>query len=124
MVLRNLCTICQKSFATVSDLDQHSAVHKYKVTPEGSRPELLSPGQSKVTRARVSLTCRLSDQVTTLICADCDMCSEDCDHSDHGIMLRHDSIAQHVANTGHKRCRVAAEIRHDTDCKVCNIVIN
>ena len=119
MLLRNLCTICQKTFATVSDLEQHSAVHKYKVTPEGSKPELLSPGQTK-TRARMSLASRLSEAVTTIICADCDLCSEDCDHSDHGIMLRRDSIAHHVANTGHKRCRVATEIRPDTDCKVGN----
>ena len=33
-------------------------------------------------------------------------------------MLRQDSLADHVARTGHHRCRVAKEIRPETDCKV------
>ena len=33
-------------------------------------------------------------------------------------MLRRDSIMQHVARTGHMRCRAAGEIRPETDCKV------
>ena len=108
---KNFCTICKKSFATVSDLDQHSAIHKVKVKEEPVvKTEVLSPRHRKLPR-----------NVTTIICADCDACSEDCDHSDHGIMLRRDSIAEHVARTGHQRCRVAGEIRPETDCKVTNI---
>ena len=33
-------------------------------------------------------------------------------------MLRQDSLADHVARTGHQRCRVARELRPETDCKV------
>ena len=53
--------------------------------------------------------------------ADCDGCSEECDHSWHGIMLRQDSLADHVQRTGHQRCRVAKEIRPETDCKVARM---
>ena len=109
MILKNLCTICQKSFATVSDLDQHCAVHKMKTESPTVKTE--SPRQRRP-------ALRLSSEVTSIICADCDMCSADCDHSDHGIMLRQESVAGHVARTGHHRVRPAAEIRPDTDCKV------
>ena len=61
---------------------------------------------------------KLSNNVTTLICPDCDGCSEECDHKDHGIMLRQDSISDHMARTGHRRCRVAREIKPEIDCRV------
>ena len=131
----NFCTICKKRFATVSDLDQHSVIHKIKTEPDPSpsssgiktetcpmtshqppdsgSPLMMRPGQLMSPRLR-----NLPRGVTTLICPDCDGCSEDCDHSDHGIMLRRDSIAEHVARTGHRRCRAAAEIRPETECKV------
>ena len=124
----NFCTICKKRFATVSDLDQHSVIHKIKTEPEpspetssvtvstepqdsGSSPKLIPPRLRK-----------LPSSVTTIICPDCDGCSEACDHSDHGIMLRRDSIAEHVARTGHRRCRAAGEIRPETECKVRQIM--
>ena len=116
---KNFCSTCKKSFATVSDLEQHAVVHKIKTEPSEEAPT--SSGASEVANNSPrpkKMSLKLPSNVTTIICADCDMCSWDCDHSDHGIMLRRDSIADHVARTGHMRCRVAAEIRPQTDCKV------
>ena len=125
----NFCTMCKKCFATVADLDQHNVVHKVKTEPEPETEteqgksssammmSMMTPRHRKPSSAKPISTAS-SSVVTTIICADCDGCSADCDHSDHGIMLRRDSIAEHVARTGHARCRVAAEIRPQTDCKV------
>ena len=30
------------------------------------------------------------------------VCSEDCDHTDHGLTLREGDMAQHVLTTGHR----------------------
>ena len=58
---------------------------------------------------------KLTNNVTNLICPDCDGCSEECDHRDHGIRLRQDSISDHMARTGHRRCRAAREIKPEMD---------
>ena len=132
----NFCSICKKCFATVSDLEQHSVVHKIKTEPgpssetsrsfpgpssetqvSSAQPQVTQPGLLLSPRPR-KLSARLPSGVTTIICADCDGCTEDCDHSEHGIMLRRDSINDHVARTGHMRCRAAGEIRPETECKV------
>jgi len=64
------------------------------------------------------VTRTLKTKLGTIICQDCDGCEYDCDHSDHGIMLREGNIIEHFNSTGHKRCRNAKEIRAQTDCKV------
>ena len=88
----NFCTICKKRFATaVSDLDQHSVIHKIKTEPDatpsssGLRPETsLTSSQPPDTTSPLRLMSprlrKLPNVVTTLICPDCDGCSEDCDH--------------------------------------------
>merc|ERR1719471_1231424 len=97
------CPECKKQFVTVYDLDQHEAIHRFKASSSFCGQSNVSPKQKKPVK--------LGSDVTTIICADCDGCSEECDHSSHGIMLRQDSLADHVRRTGHQRCRVAKEIR-------------
>merc|ERR1719192_676533 len=51
-------------------------------------------------------------------CLDCEVCSEDCDHTDHALTLREGDMAQHVLTTGHRRVREAGEVRAQTEARV------
>jgi hypothetical protein len=106
------CETCKKNFATAMDLEQHAIIHK--VSPKGRKS---GSGLGVYKKVR-PVTRTLKTKLGTIICQDCDGCEYDCDHSDHGVMLREGNIVEHFNSTGHKRCRNAKEIRAQTDCKV------
>ena len=128
------CETCKKTFATTTDLEQHAIIHKVRQNSVGPTPsarsckyDILSPDGPSPKGRRSGLgvyktvrpvTRTLKTKIGTIICQDCDGCEEDCDHSDHGVMLREGNIVEHFNSTGHKRCRNAKEIRAQTDCKI------
>ena len=134
------CETCKKSFATITDLEQHAIIHKIRQnsvdptpspTPstKSSKSDILSPDKKSPTGRRSGsgldvyknvrpVTRTLKTIVGTIICQDCDGCEDDCDHQDHGVMLREGNVLEHFNSTGHKRCRNAKEIRAQTDVKV------
>jgi len=126
------CETCKKTFATATDLEQHAIIHKVRQNSMGATPSPTPSSRSdgpspKGKKSGLGLgvykkvrpvTRTLKTKLGTIICQDCDGCEYDCDHSDHGIMLREGNIIEHFNSTGHKRCRNAKEIRAQTDCKV------
>jgi len=130
---RHLCAVCNKRFATVTDLQQHNLVHtmaadstspikphatsSYKPSPKSRRvrPSLDIYDESLISRSR-DPTPVVQEQF--YMCEDCDGCESGCSHEDHSVTLRRGSCADHALQTNHQRARDPNQIRTQTDCRI------